>query len=70
MHLVVTAVFTARLSINARGVAPRLDVELVVGQSGPFGETAIAMADCKRARKTLPDANGATSHTICTSRYG
>jgi hypothetical protein len=30
MHLVVAAVFTARLFINARGVARRLEAELAV----------------------------------------
>jgi hypothetical protein len=54
MHAVVTGRLTTRPHCGARGVARRLDAEFAMKQSGGAGEPAVAVADCNRARKTLP----------------
>ena len=54
MHAVVTRLSTMRPPFGARGEVRKLDAEFAMAQSDGTGEPAVAVADCNRARKTLP----------------
>jgi hypothetical protein len=43
-----------RPPFGARGEVRKLDAEFAMAQSDGTGEPAVAVADCNRARKTLP----------------
>src|SRR5688572_6612681 len=70
MHSVVTRYSTVRPLSDALETAATESFDAAAGRSGLRGETANAVADCNRARKTLPVVGCVTYRTIHVSGCG
>src|SRR5215218_5968490 len=68
MHTRVTRMSAARPLNNARGALGHDRAEHAAKRSDSNGDAAVAVADCERARKTLPVLANAMKLTVVASR--